>query len=288
MLTIPLSEAMNVQPVKRETADHLELTLRMYVDEVRLHLDKRACLKCDICSLVCPREAVTIIAGEEDLDITIDPRVCVMCEVCAHFCPVGAVTLSYNGVPKAVFAEQRGLAPFLPKILMEKDKCVLPCPPLPEEEPHWCRQQLKLVAGAAEGCPKQCRKCLEACPREAIILDATAQTIPEPDLCLRCSQCLTVCEYEAIRVNPQFRGVVAIDAVKCPPECVKCINLCPVKAIVREGSRVYVKLETCSYCGVCRNICDYEAIAFTREEVVAEPGEFSLAWEHAVAKLLEG
>jgi ferredoxin len=273
--------------VKQETATHLELTLRMFVDQVSLRLDKQVCLKCDICSLVCPREAVSIIAGEEELDISIDPRLCVLCEICAHFCPLGAVTLSYNGQPKTILADHQGLAPFFPKIEMDKSKCPEPCPPLPEGEVHWCRQQLKLVPNTLAECPKHCHKCLAACPRQAIILDAEQdQTLPQPDLCLRCCQCLAACEYEAIQVNPQFRGLLKIDDRRCPPDCWKCINLCPVKAIVREGERVRLKVEICSYCGVCRNICDQEAITLVRQEVIAAPGEFSQAWEQAVAKLL--
>ena len=98
---------------KRETPQKLELTLAMYVDQVSLMLDKSRCLKCEICSTVCPRQAVSIIAGESDLDITIDSRLCVLCEVCSHFCPTGAVTLLYNGQPKAILAEHRALATFL-------------------------------------------------------------------------------------------------------------------------------------------------------------------------------
>ena len=82
---------------KRETPQKLELTLVMYIDRVSLILDKSRCLKCEICSTVCPRQAVSIIAGEADLDITIDSRLCVLCEICSHFCPAGAVTLLYNG-----------------------------------------------------------------------------------------------------------------------------------------------------------------------------------------------
>jgi 4Fe-4S ferredoxin len=274
--------------IKRETDTCLELTLRLFVDTVQLRLDKVLCLKCDICEKVCPRQAVRIIPGDGELDITIDPRLCLMCEVCAHFCPVAAVTLTYNGQAKTIMADHRGLAPFLPKIYMDKTRCLLPCPQTPDGEEHWCRQQLKLVPNDLAECPKLCRKCLETCPRQAIILDeAEDQTMPEPDRCLRCTQCLTVCQYEAIAVNPQFRGRLVIDDHKCPPDCVKCIELCPVKAIVREGDRVFLRVENCSYCGVCVNVCDDEAITLVREEVVAEPGEFSNAWETAVANLLK-
>jgi 4Fe-4S ferredoxin len=278
---------MKPQVIKRETASQLTLKLTLFVDEVELRLDKGRCLKCDVCSLVCPREAVTILAGDEDLDISIDPRLCLLCEVCAHFCPVGAVTLSYNGRNKAVLADRGGLAPFFPKISMDKGKCVQPCQPAPQGEEHWCRQQLQLVPNSLEGCPKHCHKCLEACPRQAIVLDETgAQTLPAPDLCLRCTQCLQVCQFGAIEVTPQFEGRLVIDDAKCPAECNKCLNLCPVKAIVREGARVFLELEDCSYCGVCRNICDQDAINLIRTEVIAEPGEYSMAWKHAVEKLI--
>jgi 4Fe-4S ferredoxin len=278
---------MQPHVVKRETKTYLELTLRLFVDTVELRLDKERCIKCDICAKVCPREAVTIILGEADLDITIDPRLCLMCEVCAHFCPVAAVTLTYNGQVKTVMADHQGLAPFLPKIDMDKSRCPLPCPPQPEEEEHWCRQQLKLVANDLIDCPKQCHKCLAACPRQAIVLDEAArQTMPAPDLCLMCAQCLTVCEFEAILVNPQFRGHLVIEDHKCPSDCMKCIELCPVKAIVREDERVLLKVENCAYCGVCVNICDESAITLVREEVVAEAGEYSQAWTTAVEKLI--
>jgi len=278
---------MLAQLKKQERDNCLELSLQMYVDRVELRLDKQACIKCDICSLVCPRQAVTIIPGETDLEIDIDPRRCVLCEVCAHFCPLGAVTLTYNGQTKAILTEHQGLAPFLPKIQMDKSKCPEPCPPLPEGEIHWCRQQLQLIANSLEECPKHCHKCLEACPRQAIVLDGTGlQTLPQPDLCLRCTQCLGVCRYESIEVNPQFSGEVIIDDRKCPPDCVKCIDLCPVKAINREGERVFLRVERCSYCGVCRNICDEGAITLIRKEVIATPGKFSQAWVEALTKLV--
>ncbi len=60
-----------------------------------------------------------------------------------------------------------------------------------------------------------------------------------------------------------------------------------MKAIDREGDRVRFRVENCAYCGVCVNICDDAAITLVREEVVAEAGEFSQAWETAVWKLVK-
>ena len=54
---------MQPRVVKRETATQLELTLKLFVDTVQLRLDKVLCLKCDICTQVCPRDAVTLSPG---------------------------------------------------------------------------------------------------------------------------------------------------------------------------------------------------------------------------------
>ncbi|MBM4289832.1 MAG: 4Fe-4S dicluster domain-containing protein [Deltaproteobacteria bacterium] len=272
---------------KRETTHRLELILALYVDRVSLVVDKTRCLKCDICSTVCPRQAVSIIAGEPDLDISIDPRLCVLCEVCSHFCPTGAVRLFYNGQPKTILADHQGLAPFYPPITLDRAKCPEPCPPLAEGDSHWCRTERRLVPNTLTGCPKTCRVCLTACPRQVVQLaEAGTHVFPDSQLCLRCTQCLQTCRTQAIEITPKFIGRVVIQDQLCPAACTKCIDLCPVKLIVREGERVFVKTQVCSLCGVCGNICPEGAITLVREEIVAQPGEFSHAWEEAVARLI--
>ena len=94
-----------------------------------------------------------------------------------------------------------------------------------------------------------------------------------------------VCRTQAIQIVPKFIGRIVIRDELCPADCTRCIDLCPVKLITREGERVFVKNQVCSLCGVCRNICPESAVTIIREEVVAIPGEFSHAWEEAVAKL---
>lgn len=279
-----------LKPIKkRETAQSLELTLAMYQDQVSLVLDKQRCLKCEICSTVCPRQAISIVAGATDLDIQIDPRLCVLCEICSHFCPTGAVTLLYNGRPKTILATHQGVAPFYPPITLDADKCPEPCPPLPEGEVHWCRQERRLVPNTLADCPKTCRLCLTACPRQVVQLAPDdSHVFPDPSQCLRCQQCLQVCRTQAIQIVPKFIGRISINAALCPADCTKCVDLCPVHLIVRDGPQVYLKTDVCSLCGVCRNICPEGAITLRREEVVAQPGEFSQAWETALAKLMDG
>jgi 4Fe-4S ferredoxin len=280
---------MNVRLRKRETAQVLELTLEMYQERVELRLHKDLCLRCEVCSLVCPRGAVQLLLTDQGAELTIDPHRCVLCELCAHFCPTGAVSLWRNGVRKTIFADHQGLAPFYPKVEMDKGKCPEPCGIQPEGEVHWCRQQQRLVGREPLECPKHCHRCLTACPRQAIVLDPSGtHTLPEVDRCLRCTQCLEVCDFGALTVTPQFRGEVQINDSLCPPDCRVCIDACPVQAIVREGERVFLKTERCSLCGVCRTLCDYEAVSVVRREVVAAPGEFCEAWEAAVARLQAG
>jgi len=279
---------MQPRPSKRQTREWLELTLQMFVERVSLRLDRLVCIKCDICAAVCPQQAVTILAGERDLEIDIDPGACLMCEVCAHFCPVGAITLSYNDRPKAILAASQALAPFFPKVSVDPRKCPEPCRTNPEGEVHWCRYELRLVDNTAAACPKSCRRCLTACHRQALSLDPAADRVTaQPDLCLRCTQCLEVCTFGGLEVNPQFLGTVSIDEGKCPPDCTKCIDLCPTQALERLGERVRRRTENCSLCGVCVNICDQGAITVRRLEVVAAAGDYSPAWQQAVARLLE-
>lgn len=272
---------------KKERPDRLELRRRLYREELRLVLERDKCLGCRICSTVCPRQAVRLLLGAEQATVTIDPKLCVLCEICAHFCPTGAINIYLAGQPKTIL-RTRGLAPFYPAIQLDPALCPRPCPPQPEGEEHWCRQQRRLIANISSDCPKNCQRCLEACPRQVIKLapDGT-QVWPEPELCLRCTQCLSVCQMQAITISPRFQGRLLLDDSRCPPDCNKCIAICPVQLLVREGERVYLKQPTCSLCGACFNVCDYDAIRLEREEVIAVPGTYCHAWETAVARLTQ-
>ncbi|MBW1980808.1 MAG: 4Fe-4S binding protein [Deltaproteobacteria bacterium] len=270
---------------KRETPTSIQLSLCFYSDCIALHLDKETCIKCDICQTVCPKEAIKVHIVDEQPHISVDPDLCVLCELCSHFCPLSCIQLFFNGEPKKILADQQALPRFPEKLRVDTSKCPQPCSLAEEEkEERWCRQQRQWIENHQEACPKHCHTCLENCPREAFCLEE-GLVKPLAENCLRCTLCMTGCDYDAIVVQPIFTGVVEIADYRCPADCTLCIDLCPTNCIVREEEHVRVVRQHCAYCGVCVNICPEQAITLRRQRIYAQEETFSHAWTTAVTKL---
>jgi Fe-S-cluster-containing hydrogenase component 2 len=146
--------------------------LRLYVSHVLLKLDKDACCECEICSKVCPKEAIRIGDGKE---VTDD---CVLCGFCAPFCPVGAIQFYIDGKEKNILAEQGGI-PELPEFSDVNGYRVR----------KFFTGQIRVKRGK---CPESCEDCVPPCPTAAIARDAQSVHIEE-DKCLLCGACRAVC-----------------------------------------------------------------------------------------------
>jgi 4Fe-4S ferredoxin len=275
---------MHVKNRKTITEEKLRITLRMYVDEVSLELDENRCLKCDICAAVCPKDSITIINQGDRLAIDIDEKTCVLCEVCSHFCPNGSIVLRQNGIPKNSLLVNEGLPPFPSTIEIDASRCPQGCEVLEEKESHWCREQQKLVESLTAECPKNCHLCIDICPGEILTKEEGTLRF-DRERCLRCIQCEDQCELGAISVNPVVIGEICLEDAKCPEDCNKCIDLCPTRAIHREGRRVFVEDRYCIFCGVCTNICDQEAITLVRKGMEVNGEGACAAWTHALERL---
>jgi 4Fe-4S ferredoxin len=276
---------MHVRNTKTVTEGKLRISLRMYVDEVSLELDTDRCLKCDICAAVCPRDSVSICNLGDRLTIDIDEKTCVLCEVCSQFCPNGSIVLRQNGTIKNSLLENEGLPQFPVPVEIDLSRCPQACECSEETGSHWCRQQKKLVENPVTDCPKSCRLCVDVCSVEVLTKEAGTLRA-DVERCLRCIRCLDECELGAISVNPLLTGEIRLEDAKCPEDCTKCIDLCPTRAIHREGKRVFVEDRYCIFCGVCTNICDKEAITLRRRGISVTGEGASAAWTDALGKLL--
>ncbi len=98
--------------------------------------------------------------------------------------------------------------------------------------------------------------------------------------CLGCGDCVAVCQFDAIRMNPET-GLPEVEEAQCTA-CAACVKACP-KSIIeirpqgKKSRRVYISCvnkdkgavtrKACSVgcigCGKCVKICPYEAIAMT-------------------------
>ena len=266
---------------KAETPEKTEVRLKLYADELILSIDKTSCIKCDICSIVCPQNAIWVESSPDGIpDICIDPQLCVLCEVCSHFCPVSCIELKWNNAPKKILESQHALANFPEKISVDRRCCPEGCSPVNELDNRWCRRDRKWIENLHELCPKYCHHCLESCPRTVYTL-LEDEIVFDTEQCLRCMTCTLFCEYGAIKIEPVFEGKITLDDSKCPSDCMKCIDVCPVSCIERDGERVFLKYDKCAFCGACVNVCDQDAILLERFNVRSEEGDFCELWEKA-------
>ncbi len=272
--------------LKSSSLEKIEITHRFYIDELKLTLDKSCCFKCELCSVVCPKDAIVVTFDGENLDIDIDETRCVFCEVCSYICPKECIEITYNGTPKRILLEKKAFPPFPEKISLNEGRCPSRCQISPSCEGRWCRQKKKIIENVFSECPRFCFECVESCPQEALKIGEDNLSLDvSSKLCIRCMKCEDVCKYEALSINKIFLGKVEIDWARCPKDCQKCIDLCPSKAIERDGEKVFVKEDYCILCGLCKVVCDKDAVTIRRENVVLASSEFTQIWEDTLKRL---
>ncbi|MCE5347629.1 MAG: monomeric [FeFe] hydrogenase [Bacteroidales bacterium] len=105
-----------------------------------------------------------------------------------------------------------------------------------------CVKSNYIITNLCKGCIAQ--PCINNCPKKAISRTCTGQAQINPELCVNCGICQSLCPYHSIIYMP-----------------VPCEESCPIGAIKKDKNGAEkIDKENCILCGKCVNACPFGSI----------------------------
>jgi len=270
---------------KNDDGQKLSIGQVLYAKRFNLTLDRKLCKGCDVCKVVCPREAISLKPLQKGADgkaraplADIDVGKCDYHAICATMCPFGAITVSIDNQSHLPAVEKEAYPELVRQIEVNSDGCEPGCK-ICEEKCH-----LKVISVHFEPITAE-----EAAKRGIKVAPGAepTRTIVEINKthCACCKVCEAACPVHVIKVEKFFNGSIRIDQDVCPEGCHDCLDVCPVNALYLEGGKVYPNDEFCIYCRACVNVCPRpEALEVTRTSV-RHTAVKSGAWNKSLEKL---
>lgn len=278
---------MPLKELKTDNEKGLMIERLLHAKHYSLTLDKARCVGCEICTVICPREAIQIQkqpkpqggkAQRPTFDVS--AQKCSYCGMCEPICPFDALKISVNGEHVVPVVEKESFPKLIHEIEVDTTKCDLDCV---ECEKACPLNLVKVTLLTPEG--KQIsRSKAESLTKKK---DVRVQVEVKRDQSPCCRLCEMKCPEGAIRVRKIFHGILDINVEKCPADCQDCLNVCPIPgALFLEGdSKVRPDETFCVFCGACKIVCPAEgALTLERRSVYHTPVK-SGAWNKAIEKL---
>ena len=283
----PGGKSTPFKTLKKDAADALTLEWGLQVKDYKLTLDKKRCVGCQICTLACPKEAITTqkqpkIAGEKakKAKVDVDLAKCNFCGICDVTCPYGAIKVTLNGNHDLSILEKDSYPQLVRDIEVDTRQCPKECV---ECETACPLSLIKVSRVDFNGKPVENIEALSPISKKRVQINLDIQK----DYCPTCRLCEFKCSPGAIKVKKAFEGVIAINQEKCPEGCTDCLDVCPIPGALTLGQdkKVHVNDLFCTYCGACKNVCPApEALTVKRTTVRHTPIR-SGAWNKALERM---
>ncbi len=276
---------MPMKLLKMETEDELTVERVLHAKRHSLTLNKNRCTGCEICMIICPKEAIeTKKIPKKDGEkakrpvVDVDENKCHFCGICSSICPFGALEVKVDGETAIPVVKSESFPQLVREIEVDTAKCNLDCVNIEDPCP------LGLIEVSVQTPDGKEVKNVEVGGADK---NLEVSVDIDKDFCPCCRVCEVKFPDGAIQVRKIFNGIIRINREKCPEGCHNCLDVCPITGALylSDDGKVYVNELYCVYCGVCKIVCPEEgALELERTHIHHTPVR-SGAWNKALEKL---
>jgi len=278
---------MPLKTLKTDTAQAQTLEWGLQVKNYKLTIDKNRCVGCQICSLACPKEAISTqkqlkIEGQKakKAKVDVDLAKCNFCGICDVTCPYGAIKVTLNDAHDLPILSKESYPQLVRNIKVNTHLCGKECVECETVCPF---SLIKISRIGFDGEPVENVEALSPAAKERVQVNLDIQK----DYCPTCKICEFKCIPGAIKVEKTFEGKIGITQEKCPQGCTNCLDVCPIPEALTLGkdNKVHVNELFCTYCGACKNVCPVDEALLVKRTKVHHTPIRSGTWNKALERL---